>query len=414
LTGRNVRGERRRTVVRAWGEWMGSTLAGYLAVGDDITYRKNFRVTKQTFNVLLTQLQSKGYLQDGKSTNPLLRVPGRFKLGVCLYFFGQGTGWKAAGDCGSVGESTVRGWVDDFMSGTCDALRPIYMPKEPPSSDMLDSVRSRFASRRGVPNVALAVDGTHIPYRPDDKKTAIDYRNYKGWMSILAVAFVNSYHLFVDARVGAPGRSGDNTVLLDSWLMKAITRDREAWLGTNGVIAADGGASDGSDLLLNPYRSPQTPAECWFNFCHSSTRFYVEETFGRWKNRFRFLLRQGDYDHKTLVRMVYTSMILHNACTIHRDNAVDFNVGSCTEWQLYFDTYAPAMCPTCRRLKKGHCVHEAKNRSKGRGAAVTGAAHAQMDKVKDMLWDEVEGRDIDELVFGEEEEARMHGIQRVF
>jgi len=36
-----VRGERRRTVVRAWGEWMGSTLAGYLAVGDDITYRKN-------------------------------------------------------------------------------------------------------------------------------------------------------------------------------------------------------------------------------------------------------------------------------------------------------------------------------------------------------------------------------------
>ena len=55
-------------------------------------YRKNFRVTKQTFNVLLTQLQSKGYLQDGKSTNPLLRVPGRFKLGVCLYFFGQGTG----------------------------------------------------------------------------------------------------------------------------------------------------------------------------------------------------------------------------------------------------------------------------------------------------------------------------------
>ena len=102
LTGRNVRGERRRTVVRAWGEWMGSTLAGYLAVGDDITYRKNFRVTKQTFNVLLTQLQSKGYLQDGKSTNPLLRVLGRFKLGVCLYFFGQGTGWKAAGDCDSV------------------------------------------------------------------------------------------------------------------------------------------------------------------------------------------------------------------------------------------------------------------------------------------------------------------------
>ena len=59
-------------------------------------------------------------------------------------------------------------------------------------------------------------------YWPDDKDTAIDYRNYKGWTSILAVAFVNSFHLFVDAAVGAPGRSGDNTVLKDCWLMKAI------------------------------------------------------------------------------------------------------------------------------------------------------------------------------------------------
>ena len=81
---------------------MGSTMAGYIAQGDDITYRKNFRVTKKTFDVLLTQLQSNGYLRDGRSTNPHLRVPGRFKLGVCLYFFGQGNGWKAAADCGSV------------------------------------------------------------------------------------------------------------------------------------------------------------------------------------------------------------------------------------------------------------------------------------------------------------------------
>ena len=63
---------------------MGSTMAGYIAQGDDITYRKNFRVTKKTFDVLLTQLQSNGYLRDGRSTNPHLRVPGRFKLGVCL------------------------------------------------------------------------------------------------------------------------------------------------------------------------------------------------------------------------------------------------------------------------------------------------------------------------------------------
>ena len=67
---------------------------------------------------------------------------------------------------------------------------------------------------------------------------------------------MNSFHLFVDAAVGAPGRTGDNTVLKDCWLMKAIKADREAWLGPQGIIAADGGASDHSDLLLNPYRVP--------------------------------------------------------------------------------------------------------------------------------------------------------------
>ena len=57
--------------------------------------------------------------------------------------------------------------------------------------------------------MAMAVDGTHVPFRPDDSTTAIDYmyRNYKGWKSILAVAFVNSFFLFVDADVGAAGRS---------------------------------------------------------------------------------------------------------------------------------------------------------------------------------------------------------------
>ena len=80
-----------------------------------------------------------------------------------------------------------------------------------------------------------AVDGSHVPFKPDDAATAIDYRNYKGWTSILAVAFVNSYFLFVGADVGAPGRAGDNTVLRDSWLMQAIKADRVGWLGSDGV-----------------------------------------------------------------------------------------------------------------------------------------------------------------------------------
>ena len=117
---------------------------------------------------------------------------------------------------------------------------------------------------------------------PDLRITHEDnYRNYKGWGSTLVVAFVNAFHLFVDVDVGFPGRSGDNTVLNHySWIMDQIKADPEAWLGKDGVVLGDGGASDGDGVFMNPYCDPKTPGEGWFNFCHSSTRFVVEETFG--------------------------------------------------------------------------------------------------------------------------------------
>ena len=89
----------------------------------------------------------------------------------------------------------------------------------------------------------LACDGSHIPFTKYAKKDANDYRNYKGWHSILTVAFVDSFYCFFDLHVGYPGRAGDNTVLKSYWLMKEIQKDPEKWLGPGGVILGDSGAS---------------------------------------------------------------------------------------------------------------------------------------------------------------------------
>ena len=86
------------------------------------------------------------------------------------------------------------------------------------------------------------------------------------------LAFVNSFHLFVDASVGATGKSGDNSVMKTCLLMEEIKTNREAWLGVDGMIAADGGASDGGHLLLNPINMATHKEDLWYNFCHSSTR----------------------------------------------------------------------------------------------------------------------------------------------
>ena len=266
--------EPRRVVERVDGGWSKSTLNMYVEKGDEATFRLNFRMSRPTFDLITEKLSESGWITTNKCRNKKYRMTAAFKVGVCLYFFAHGkSDAKVVGDVASLGKSTVELYLDQFMKGVLAVLRPIYMPCTPPSAENVEAIRKQFASRRGIANVAMAVDGTHIPFRGGP-----DYRNYKGWESILAVAFVNSYHLFVDADVGCAGRAGDNSVLQDCWLLRQIKANREAWLGKDGVIAADGGASDGGDLLLNPIPNASAADDMWYNFCHSSTRFFVEET----------------------------------------------------------------------------------------------------------------------------------------
>ena len=46
--------------------------------------------------------------------------------------------------------------------------------------------------------------------------------------------------------------------------MEQIAKNPEAWLGKDGVIAADGGASDGGNFLLQPIQMATSVPDCWF------------------------------------------------------------------------------------------------------------------------------------------------------
>ena len=210
------------------------------------------------------------------------------------------------------------------------------MPAQPFDEDSRKAVREQFASRRGIGQAMLACDGSHIPFKPKNKTVGYDYRNYKGWTSILAVAFVDSFYRFFDVHVGYPGRAGDNTVLARNWLMLELKHNPEKWLGKDGVVLGDSGASDGDSVFLNPYHAPTEPEKLWFNFCHSSTRFFVEQTFGIWKSRFRCLLHPINVEHKLASKIIYTTAILHNMLIATRDDHFDFVTACQPSWQLFF------------------------------------------------------------------------------
>ena len=413
-------GRKRRKVPRAAGGWRGSTLAGYIYKSDDVTCKKKFRMTKESFNDLCVLLSTRRVEDEkgrallpkhgAKNAKKRKLIPLEFKVACCVYLLAHGCEVPVAADVASVGASTVRRWLNLFFTAVCALVKPVYMPSGPMDPERLEAVKSEFAARRGIPNVAMACDGSHVPFSTHDN----DYRNYKGWYSTLVLAFVDSYHLFVEAEVGYAGRSGDNTILEQCYLMRQIAEDRERWLGKNGIILGDGGASDHDGVFMNPYRTPKQADECYFNFCHSSTRFVVEETFGRWKNRFRFLLRTHDMAHELHTRMVYTTIILHNYCTVKADNAVDFDVGSSTQWQKFFEKHKRHRCPSCVRAAIGHCLHGYRHRACARAPRMTGTPAVQRDLLKDELWEDMaqglRGFEPANLSAREQREAKVHKV----
>ena len=410
-----------RSVQRSRGGWRGSTMTGYI-FGDEITYRSNFRMSKQTFQRLLEMLSKTSFgvarpsnlrEQSAPPTRPGSGVSKsnkrahrcknmsfarthtdppstQFKLATCLYAMAHGGKLKLTADVAGIGESTLRRWMHLFCSCVNSSVRAVYMPVRPFAPEALASVQGQFASRRGFPNVTLACDGSHIPFTKYTRKDANDYRNYKGWHSILTVAFVDSFHRFFDLHVGYPGRAGDNTVLRHFSTMSAFTKEPEKWLGKGGLTLGDSGASDGDKFFLNPYHCPTEPEKCWFNFCHSSTRFFVEETFGRWKNRWRFLMEPSGTKIKLTCLMVYASAVLHNLCTVHAYDDVEMSVGMSPHWASFFDQYKAQRCPTCKARNVGHCIHQAGFRNgAAQQASIRKAPSVQRDELCAKLWAEV-------------------------
>ena len=220
--------EERRTVSRALGKWRGSTLSGYLRDGDDQTYLENFRCTKARFEALVEQLRDspldvtppKALTSDWRKVRRTQKArevvdspSRRYKVACALYATGQGGPIKVLADAASIGKSTLRKYLEQYADACTKRLKPIYMPGTPWSCEERSAVQDKFASRRGFRPVSLACDGSHVPFKPKGKRWQMEYRNFKGWTSILAVAFVDSYYRFFDIDVGYPGRAGDNTAL---------------------------------------------------------------------------------------------------------------------------------------------------------------------------------------------------------
>ena len=83
-----------------------------------------------------------------------------------MYALAFGGPTKVLADAASIGESTLRKWLEQFSDGCAMYVKPVYMPGAPWGDVERGYVQGQFASRRGIGIASLACDGTHIPFHP--------------------------------------------------------------------------------------------------------------------------------------------------------------------------------------------------------------------------------------------------------
>ena len=157
------------------------------------------------------------------------------------------------------------------------------------------------------------------------------------------------------------------------------------------------------------------PDKNYFNFCHSSTRFFVEQVFGIWKSRFRFLLCPiAGADHKLTTKLIYASCILHNYLIVHSMDKVEIDTGERC-WTKFFNTFKKMSCPECTAARVAHCPLQAAFRV---GHATAASILKRPSEARDgecvRLWAEVCGgteegaANVRRLM----EHRAVHGVQR--
>lgn len=294
----------------AWFEMVESTF-------DDTLWYENFRVTKGTFEYILTVVKD-----DISRKDTIMRtaVTPNHRLALTMYYLSSTAEYRTIGNLFGVSTSFVCLCVRDV----CKAIqkRLLNVINFPKRVNLVNVIKG-YQDRWGFPMCAGAIDGTHIPIIAP-KENAIDYVNRKKFHSIIMQAVVDYNYLFRDIVIGWPGSVHDARVLANSEIFKrannnslfseVVTRklgDQEV----RPIIIGDP-AYPLLPWLMKPFpdKGNSSESEQVFNYRLSRTRMTVENTFGRWKGRFRRFTKRVDMEVCNVITIVAASCVLHNIC----------------------------------------------------------------------------------------------------
>lgn len=290
-------------------------------------FRKQLRMGRNTFQLLLNVLAARLSRQNTRFRNC---IPPEKVLAIGLFRLAHGNSYISISPAMNVGKSTDFEAVQDVVEGLYD-LRNEYI-KFPETGAETASTVETFEELSSLPNIAGAIDGTHIRISAP-KESAADYFSRYQQYDFLIQGVVDGKMLFTDFSAGFPGSLHDaralrNSVIFQRAENQEILTDPIIQIGRSriGPYLVGDSAYPLGPWLLKPFpEATRNPREIAFNKELSSARVKVECAFGILKSRWRILQKRLDSGIEFSSKIAVACAVLHNFCINAGDDWDDDN-----------------------------------------------------------------------------------------
>ena len=251
-------------------------------------FLRRYRVSKQTFNVLLELIRNK--LKPGRSNNGKSVTPEE-RLLIFLFSAGSGISNFNAAYAHNCSEGVIHQSIDDVMKAIMSEVVPKYIclptPEEAAKEARLFQERSNFPPRPHQPIVWGAIDGTHVCVSPPEDKR-IECINRHGTHSLNCMILAGASFRIYACSTNAMGAQHDSKVYRNSDLYKALHEHNFKPI-PNGIIIGDQGYPDKDPNIGTPFIEGvalNDEAKKEYNEAFIPCRLPAEQSIGVWKARF--------------------------------------------------------------------------------------------------------------------------------
>ena len=291
---------------------------------DDKRFKQTFRVSRSTFNLILSRIRHKLERQT-LCEEP---ISPELCLAICLYRMGRGD--YSIAEMVGLARPTVTMIVNEVNHMIVSCLWQEFVSSHMPKTE--EEFRSKILDMEEMwqfPSSWAAVDGCHIPMKcpPGGNSTRKGYHNFKNFYSIVLMALVDARYRFVWGTCGFPGNSHDSIILQATSLWSDINDGKvlpdfcqdEQGVHIPPLILGDS-AFPFKTYLMKPYANAiLSKQQRYFNYRLSRARMVIEGAFGQLKGRWRFLLRKSESNTYETKIATLACMVLHNICLDNGD-----------------------------------------------------------------------------------------------